>query len=139
MTDSIVDVTQSLVDTITNSDLGFKDVFYGDEKLIPRTPAVSVIPDTKDRVLAETGMMVVNTFQVFIIIYHSRLDTVQVTRKECDALAEQLESLLHLDKKLGGLLYTSHATTLTPGYVTRGKVIMQATRITWQGRSKTRI
>lgn len=141
MTDKLVAVTDALIARLETAKptYGIHDVWYGEEALIPRTPALSVTPSSKARELTETGMMAMNRFSIAVVIYHSRLDDPQVTRRECDILAEEIEQFIHEDRRLGGLLIHSHIESVEPGFAARGKVTLRATRLSWTGLTKTRI
>jgi hypothetical protein len=140
LSDSLVDVTEA-IETYINGlkeELGILRVFYGDDTLIPETPAISIIPESKDRTLSDTGHMSTITLKVGIVIYHSKLDSPSVTRKQCDELAELVEAKLHLDKKLGGVIY-GYVKSMEPGVATRRSVMLRATRLQWVGIAKERI
>lgn len=144
MTDSLSEVVQSLVNLLAaNVTLGLKDVYYGDENLIPRTPAVSVDADSKTRELYSTSQGVMNTFTVIITIYHAQFGKVGVTRRECDQKAEAVEDVLHANRTLndgsGDKLVHSYVRAHEPGYATRGNTVMIASRLTWEGKSRTRL
>lgn len=138
-TDKLVQITTALRDRVQNSGLGFKDVWIGDETLIPRTPAASVLGGPKTRELVETGFTTMNVFAATIVIYHAKLGSQNTNRLDCTGLAESLEEFLHTDKQLGGLVFNSYCTSIEPGFSELGQAIMVSTRVTWQGRSKTRI
>lgn len=147
LTDSLEEVSgaiKSILDTNANA-LGLEDVFYGEEELIPRTPAASVDPNEKVRDLRETGYTVINTFSVFIVVYHAKLQGSGVTRKETLALAEAVETLINADPTLNlgkvgeDRIVNGMCTSVQEGYAQRGKTIMKASRITWEGFSKTRL
>jgi len=141
LTDNLVVVGEALESYLESGKdgLGIRTVWYGPDELIPETPAITVAPDGKTRTIIETGHMTYNDFTVTITIYHARLGDPAVTRKECDQMAEAVEDYLHSNIKLGGLVYTSLVKTLEPGTARRANVILKATRLTWVGRSKTRI
>jgi hypothetical protein len=117
-----------------------KDIWYGrEEELIPNTPAINITEEGKNRELYGTGHRTENRFSFYITVFHSKLGDPAITRKECTAFAEEVEAVLHADKTLGGLLFTSMVTALQPGVASRNNVLLKATRLTWVGRSSTRI
>lgn len=138
-TDKLVEITTALKTKVENAGLGFHDVWIGDETLIPRTPAASILGGPKSRDIVETGFTTMNTFAATIVIYHAKLGSQNINRLECTELAESLEDVLHQDKQLGGLVFNSYCTSIEPGFSELGQAIMVSTRISWQGRSKTRI
>lgn len=138
-TDSIEVVTLALVDIFeTDATLGIKDVYYGEEANIPRTPAVA-IEVSKSRTPYQTGNNYLVTFNAVIDVFHSRYKSKQVTRQECDQFAKSVEDLLHADLKLGGLVINSFVSAIQTGGLRRGTTLMQASRLTWQATSRKRI
>lgn len=141
LTDSLVVVGKHLYDWLDTDKevLGLKAVWYDIDSLVPTTPAVFVEPQNKRRVISNTGHMVENTFQVSIVLLHSRMGSKSETNEESLELAERLEAHLHTDKTLGGKLIHSYISSIEQGSVTLQKVLLRATGLTWQGMSKTRI
>lgn len=140
-TSNRVTITQAVVDLLTTNKgaLGVLDVWYGDEQLIPRVPAISVDGAPKTKEWYGTGNQTRNEFVLQITIYHGQLASMQVTQKACEELAEAVEDVLESDIRLGGLLTDSLVTASEPGFSRRGSVTMKATRLTWRGRSSTRL
>lgn len=138
-TDEIEVVTLALVDIFeTDITLGIEDVYYGEEQLIPRTPAVSVAV-SKSRVPYQTGSTYLVTFNAVIDVFHSKYKSKQITRQECDQFAQSVEKLLHADLKLGGLVTNSFVSAIQTGGLRAGTTLMQASRLTWQATSRKRI
>jgi hypothetical protein len=141
-TDSLETITQTIVSLLEDhTELGFEDVFYGDQDLIPRTPAAAVESAGLARELQgiATGGMTRNELSVYIFVYHCPIQSAQKTRKECDQFAEQVQRLLHNDVTLGGLVIHGFCNNSEPGVAVRGGAAMRAHRITWMGISKTRL
>jgi hypothetical protein len=146
-TDSLVAVTQAIKDKIvtaaTNNllseivDPAF--VFYGDQELLPGYPAVCVEPDAKLRILSGAFRVTDNTFTVYILIYHGEVRNHQTNRKQADELGESLETLVHADATLGGLVTNIYVTEMASGYATKGKTPVRACRLTVTGMTKTRL
>lgn len=134
---AVADYLKNALEAATQ--LGFEDVFFGDQEMIPRTPAVAVDPSDMQRDLAgvATGGMTLNTMTVYVYIYHGPLQSPQITRRECDQLAEAVMEQLHKDLQLGGLVIHGYCTSLESGAASRGSVMLRTHRITWQGISKT--
>lgn len=118
--------------------LSLEDVWYGDQQLIPRTPAVTIEPGRVDTTLNNTGMQATHEFEVELLVYHSELLEVNTTRLECIQLGESIRDLLNSDKQMDGHVVHGHVSRFEPGYATR-QVLLQAVRLTWNGMSKTRI
>lgn len=140
-TQSLETVTQAFVDllNLNKVTLGLTDVWYGDQEMIPRTPAAAVESGQKTRELSGAPDVTTNRFTVFILVYMAKIQDVQTTRKAADQLAESIEALVHQDNTLGGLVIFGMCTSVEPGYAIRGGTLMRAARITWEGFTKLRM
>jgi hypothetical protein len=151
-TDSLVTITQFWVDKFKANavTLGIPDlpgttgpagsdpsIFYSDQTLIPVTPTVCVESGPKLRDLRNTGFASTNTFTVYVMVYHGKLQDEQVNKKECDQFAEAIEALMHTDKQAGGLMYNGWVERIDPGIARRNKSLFRVSRLTWIGNSKT--
>jgi hypothetical protein len=136
-------VAQAIVDLIKANnvllDVGLEDVYYGDVEKVPRSRTITVEPVERPRDLAGAPMQVGNTFTVYIYVYVTGIESDHSLRKQCDELTEDIEDVLHSDKKLGGLLIQSWVTNFESGYAVRGGVLLKCDRITWVGTNKTMI
>lgn len=141
LTDSLLVVSKYLYESLEaeKDSLGFKAVWYDIEGLAPTTPAVIIEPQNKSRAISNTGHMVENTFQVSIILLHSRMASKSETNEESLEFAEAIEAHLHSDKTLGGLIVHGYVTGLQQGSVNLQRTLLRATALSWQGMSKTRI
>lgn len=119
--------------------LGLTDVWYGDQQLVPRMPAVAVDPRRVRTRPSDTGHMARNDFEVDLYVYHSKLQGPTTNLKECLQLANSIKDLLHDDVMLGGLIVYGHVEEIATGYSTKSNVIIKSTRIQWVGLSKTRL
>jgi hypothetical protein len=120
-------------------DLGLdpeKGLFYGDQQLIPTTPTICVEPGPLNSILDGAPFVLLNTFTIYIMVYHSKVQDTQVTRKECDQYAYAIRKTLLEDKPLGGLVIYGFVTDIEPGYANRNGQLLRTSRITWQGQSK---
>lgn len=144
-TDHLLHVTQAILDLINENrvDLGLELTFYGDQDLIQKYPAVCVDGQQVDRELqgAGAGGGVLNTFTVFLYVYHGTVKDIQQNRKDADKLVADLEDLLHTNLHLSG---EGDTALITHGFVVRNEAgqaargeILAVTRMTWQGLSKT--
>lgn len=143
-TDRIEVVTQAIVDLLKANNASLQnvldgDIYYGDQQKYPRTPAIGVESGSLIRELDGRGGkgVTLNTFQVFCLCYISKVQSVQVSRKEADDFAGDVADVLHSDITLGGLVIHGYVTRIEPGFSIRGGELMRAARVTWQGISKT--
>lgn len=140
MTSKISVITQAIVDLLrADPSLGLHDVFYGDVVGIPRVPAASVIPGAKDRKYTQTGLQTTVDVSIDIIVFYSRVTDKQNILKANDELAEAIEDALHVDNTLGGLVINGLVNGSEPGYVSKGKALFTAHRLTWNAKVKERI
>jgi len=141
-TDSYVTISQYIKDLLANNTtLGLQDVWYGDQQLVPRVPAAAVEPGTLRRSLGgvSPGGVTENYIAVYVMVYHAGIKDTQTTKKECDEHAEKIITALHADLTMGGLVIHGFCTEVDPGYATRGGELFFATRIQWEGLTKTRL
>lgn len=132
------EITQKLVDIIDQSKalLGIHAVYFGDQNLIPDFPSVVCESFVKDRVLAESGFHYHLTIQAGIIIYHGKIQASEITKKETEELAEDVESLVMQDNTLNGLIIHGFVSRIQPGVSIKNEVMLRASRLTYEAESK---
>lgn len=132
LTDSLGTVTQYLFDKFdgTKDTYGLLDVFYGDQSLIPRSPCLCVEPGPKNRQVGGVNRRSDNTFYVYLILYHGEVRSSQSNMKDVVTLAEQIETVVHADPRLGGLVTHCFCSQVLPGYQQKTGGLMRAARIT---------
>lgn len=122
-------------------DLGITDIWYGDQKQIPRTPTLCVVSDGKTREIEGAPRRSRNTLKCYLVLYHSKIQDVQKNSEEVDQLAERLETEIHKDPTLGGLVIHSLVTSIDAGEITRlvntTNTLFRASRLTVEAFSKT--
>jgi hypothetical protein len=142
LTASMVEVTQRVYDVLSDAkdELGIAAVYYGMQELIPEFPAISVESGRKQRQLAERSGGSTHkwaiTFTVSLMVEHGKLQSSTTTRKETEQLAELIETKLHEDLKLGGLVIFGFVTSIDSGVTRRKDIMIRATRIIWEGVSR---
>lgn len=141
LTNSLQDVAEYLETLLVNQQgaLGLADVYYGDQSRIPRTPTACIDPGEKRRELNGIPRRTDVRFINYVLLYHNPIDSVIALTKESDALAEEIETLIHLDAKMGGLVIDSMVTTVEFGYQTRGSSLYRVSRLTVEGRSQVQL
>lgn len=138
--DSIVAVAQGLKTAVDGmaTDLGIQYTAYGDQSKIPAVPAVCVEPNSKTREPQGTYQMTQNTFTVFLLVYLAKIGKSDETvRLDTDTLAESIETRLHQDLQLGGLLVHGYVQEIESGYTYRAGTLYRSARMTYMGLSKT--
>jgi hypothetical protein len=121
--------------------LGLADIWYGDQQQIPRTPTLCIVPDGKTREIEGSPRRSRNNLKCYLLLYHSKIQDIQKNSEEVDQLAEALETLIHADCTLGGLVIHSLVTAIDAGEITRlvntARTMFRASRLTVEGLSKT--
>lgn len=133
LTISMVDVAEKIFDLLTaNTNLGLAVVYYGDQNRLADTPAACVEPSIKNNNLKTSAMARKLDPEIIteIIIYHSPIQSTQVTRLECDRFGEAVETFINTKRDLDGLIIHGYVTTLESGYVEKTGQIMRACRLT---------
>lgn len=115
------------------------DIYYGDQDKLPRTPSVCVEPLDTGRTLQGVSYRADNEFTWSIFVYHDKFQDNQLTRKECQQVAEVIVTLLHQDPQMGGNAIHSFAPSNESGYVFRAKTQYRANKISYSASTKTRL
>lgn len=119
----------------------FQDVFYGDQDLVPRYPAIAVESAHIESQLDGANYVTRNTMRVVIIVYASKVQDVQATRLQADQIAVAVRTKLHTDRTMGGNVIHGFVTSIEYGYAVRKasgstSVMIRAARLTWEGITK---
>lgn len=126
--------------------LGVEQVFYGDQRKIPNTPAVCVEPAVVDRPLTGTSYQTTNTFTISIIVYHTSLEGIELILETADEVAEAVADAINLEStppkfgggtQLNGKVISGHVIRLEHGFRTMNDQLMRANRLIWEGITKT--
>lgn len=142
-TDSFYVFTKAIqaIAEAAKEDLGLVDIWYGDQKQIPRTPTLCVVADGKTREIEGAPRRSRNNLKCYLVLYHSKIQDVQKNSEEVDQLAERLEAEIHKDPTLGGLVIHSLVTGIDAGEITRlvntTNTQFRAARLTVEAFSKT--
>lgn len=118
-------------------------IMYGDQDMIPKTPFICVEPSEKRRELQGNPNMAENLFEVYIMVYHNKIQGNQTTRRECDQLAYDLEQVLHQDLQLTAgtpadpMMIYGCVLRNESGYTFKQSTLYRTARVTWSGRNKT--
>jgi hypothetical protein len=120
---------QNLIES-NKASLGVQDVYYGDQANIPRTPTVCMEPGEKTRSPNGVPRRTLVTITNYLIVYHSEVASMQTVRLEDDQLAEAIETLVHTDATMGGLVIDSLVASVESGYLQRARAMFRASRLT---------
>jgi hypothetical protein len=119
-----------------DANLKLQDVFYGDESLLPKFPAVCVIPAGKRRESIGSPFYYRVDHQVHVTIYHGGIRSGEINTQKTLQVAEAVEAVLHSDHTMGGNVVHGVVLQMTPGIMMRGGKFMMATRLEWEAVSR---
>jgi hypothetical protein len=119
------------------SALVIQDVWYGDQELLPRTPAVCVNPGTKKRQFQGATFRTLNDIETYVLVYFGKIQDVQANLHGATQLADSIETLVHSDLTLGGNVIAVLCTQNEPGMINKAGVWMMGARLTFQSMTKT--
>jgi hypothetical protein len=133
--------------------LGIESVFYGDQRVIPKSPTVCVEPAIRDKRFNNSGQSTNNEMAVHIIVYMSggvQPDGVLAIQQQCDELTDALSDLIDRDglspnmgansTQFGGLVIDGIVVRTEYSYALKGNSgLMRANRLTVECRSKTSV
>ncbi len=141
-TDNVTVVAVALYNLINanKGSLGINIVLFGNQNMIPSSPAVVVNPGTKRRDLAGVsapGGRVMNEMSVFIDVHSSKVGDEFAERLAVDQLAEAVEVKIHSDVTLGGILIHGFVNEWDPGETFIQGSAFRTVRMTFIGKTKT--
>jgi hypothetical protein len=131
----IFGILQGVADTFSPESI--QDVFYGDQSLLPKTPAVCVVPGVKNREFQGASLCTLNTFVTYVYLYYEKLQDAQLNVHGCTALADAIEKFVHADFKLGGNVVYVICEQNEPGIATKQGDLVMAARLQFRSMSKT--
>jgi hypothetical protein len=136
----------NLINT-NKSTLGIDEVYYGDQALIPVATACVITAGPKTTTLAGVsgpGGRVFRDMTVYIGIHRQVVvDTLNADagteafeRLNTEQLGEVVESLIHQDTTVGGLIIHGFVTAFEPGNTQFSNSMFRTVRLTFVGRTK---
>lgn len=120
-------------------------VFYGDQDKLPQTPAVCIEAGTSSRALQGAPDTVLVDHECYILVYHSKVQSVELNKRESEAYAEAIVAFLDPNIQLRNtsnadpIVIHGFCTGIDPGYSFKEGTLYSAVRITWNGKSKYRL
>jgi hypothetical protein len=119
--------------------LGINVMYYGDQGILDKTPAVCVSPGNKSREFQGASLMTENLIETYVYVYYGKIQDVQANLHAAQALADAIEPVVHADQTLGGLTIWVLCQQNEPGMINKMGSLMMGNRMTFQSRSKTRL
>jgi hypothetical protein len=117
--------------------LGVEDVWYGDQTLLPKTPAICVSPGDKKRIFQGSSYRTLNTFETYVMVYWGQIQDIQANLHSCTNLADDIETLVHSDLTLGGNVFSVICMQNQPGIANKQGALLVGARLTFESMSKT--
>lgn len=117
-------------------------VAYGDHNNIPGGKAITVASGTKTRELAGVagpGGRTLNTMEVVISVFYMVVEAEETARLTVDQIAESVETLLHSDTSMGGLIIHGFVREWTPGIIYRETSMFRVVQLHFVGQTKTNV
>lgn len=140
LTKSLVVIADYMLDKLKDNKatLGIMEAYYGDQDKLATTPVVCVEPQYKANALrqAATARMLDIEFNLTFLVYHSFIVSPQENRRGSDALAQDIEDLVHSDRDLNGLVIHGYCTLNESGYTTKGNSLVRSNKITYVAQSQ---
>jgi hypothetical protein len=116
---------------------GIKGVWYGDQRKVPQTPTVCVVPGPETSTYNGVGgRPVMKVFTTYVMVYFSKVQDNQANIHGSLTLAQALARVIHADGTLGGNVIDVLVTNLDPGIAFKTGSLMDASRLTLRSRSK---
>lgn len=114
-----------------------KGYYFGEQDLIPTSPAICVVPGTETSVYDGVGgVPVIITFLTYVMVYVDKVQDIQVSTHGAMQLAALVKRVIHPDTRLGGNVLDCFCSNMEPGYAIRRNSLMAAARLTFRSRSK---
>jgi hypothetical protein len=123
--------------------LGFESVWFGDQRMLPRTPSLCVEPGRVARELYATQNRTTNEIDTTFLIYHSPVSEKQTARAEAIGLAEYFVHYMELNHlrlyAASGAQLTvhGHCMDLDPGFTYKQGTLYHAVQVNWRSITKT--
>ncbi len=117
--------------------LGVNAVWYGDQAILPKTPALCVSPGTKKREFQGTTFRTLNTIETYVWVYYGKIQDIQVNLHAATALADSIETLVHSDLTLGHNVIAVLCIQNEPGLINKSGSWVMGARMTFESISKT--
>jgi hypothetical protein len=130
-------IYNKLNDPTNKANLAVSSVWYGDQQLLPTTPAVCVVPGEKRREFQGATFRTLNDIQTYVLVYFGKIQDIQANLHSAMQLAEAIELLVHQDLLLGGNVISCLCNIIDPGVISKGGVWVMGARMTFQSVSKT--
>lgn len=114
-------------------------MYYGDQTILDKTPAVCVSPGNKQRGWEGASLGTRNVIETYVYVYYGKIQDVQTNLHAAQTLADAIEPVVHADVTLGGLVIGTLCTQNEPGVINKMGSLLMGNRMTFESFSKTRL
>jgi len=131
--------------SLTYDSVTVQDVWFGDQNLVPRTPALCVVPGFARFELHAAQAMTENRIETYFMLYHGPVSEEQQSLRRTVGLANVIMTWLHRNHlqlyAANGdrLTVHNHVAEMEPGFAYKPKTLHHAVRMTWISITKTRL
>jgi hypothetical protein len=136
LTGDVTEVVDAIKTYLEEPDMGFKAVYWGDQMLVPTSPAAAIEPMDASRTLTETGLQARWDFTIAIILYTAKLGKTEENRRDAGVIARRVVDKFDLTRTLGGIVVDGMITRVEAGFGVRNSQLFRVVRCTWEGFSK---
>jgi hypothetical protein len=136
-------VAQAVLDVLTTAsatlNIDPSDMYYGDQKNIPRTPSLCIEPSHLERSLdgASIPPRTRNEFDVIVYVYLYNLTSVQQLSQDKDKLLDDVADVLHFDWTINDTVIFGHCRSSEYGYSLKANSLVRSGKIAWRGMTKS--
>lgn len=126
---------------LNKGELGIKAVLFGNHNMVKEGPSIVLFSGKKRRSLAGVsapGGRVMNELMVLIDVLHADVKSGEAeARLFLEELAESIETVIHSDTTMGGIIIHGFVTDWDPGNTFINRSQWRTVRMTYVGTSKT--
>lgn len=131
----ILNLLQSSASTLgIDPERGF---YFGEQDLLPTSPAICVLPAPETSAYAGAGgRPVMIQFQTYVMVYVDIIRDVQLNTHQATQLTTAIKHVVHADKNLGGNVLDCYCVQVEPGYALKKGALMAAARMNFRSKAK---
>lgn len=126
---------------------GFRAVYYGDQTIIGKVPALCIEPASTLREYKNAPFQTKNTFEIRCVVYHSSNEGVELVQQECDEITETFVDIVNRDAlsptlngtHWNGLVLDAMDSEREYGYKIKADTLMRANTVTFVVRTITNL
>lgn len=131
---NVVDYMYTLI-TDNKEALQVQSVLYGEHRLVPMTPGITVAPGPMRSEMVGIPFRVEQNIRILITVFNAMItgNASESPQREALIIAQETAKLLHKNSKMGGWVIQGYVTSIQPSFTVNNGRLMVATRLTWDG------